>query len=144
MCDGHFSFVTSIYPIDYIYHYFNYNSQMPNDLALDPLTGDLDVKNLDLYVIQGAERVRQQLTVKLRLWTTEWFLDTEFGTPYLEEILGKQISLAGSVAALKRSIMEVADVDKITSFNTQFDRKTRKLTIVFECSTPFGIIRVTQ
>lgn len=117
---------------------------MSNDIALDPLTGDLDIKNLDLYVIQGAERVRQQLTVKLNLWTEEWFLDTEFGTPYLERILGKQISLAGAVAALKRSIMEVGDVKKITSFNTQFDRKTRQLKVVFECSTQFGIIRVTQ
>lgn len=117
---------------------------MPNDLALDPLTGDLSVVNLDLFVIQGADRVRQQLTVKLNLWTTEWFLDTEFGTPYLEEILGKQVSLAGAVAALKRSIMEVDDVEKITSFNTSFSRQTRKLTVVFECMTPFGLIRVTR
>jgi hypothetical protein len=116
---------------------------MPNDIALDPLTGDLEVKNLNLYVIQGADRVRQQLTVKLRLWTSEWFLDTEFGTPYLDEILGKQISLSGAIAALKRSIMEVDDINQITSFNTDFDRKLRKLTVTFECSTPFGLIRVT-
>lgn len=114
-----------------------------NDLALDPLTNDLEVDNVDLFVIKGADRVRQQLVVKLRLWTNEWFLDTEFGTPYLERILGKQITLGGAVAAIKESILEVADVQQITRFDFNFDRRERRLVVDFDASTPFGLIRVT-
>lgn len=117
---------------------------MSNDLYLDPITHDLAITNLDLSIVKGADRVRQQLLVKLKLWVNEWFLDTEFGTPYLESILGKRISLAGANAALKQAIMEVNDVDAITEFRTTFSRQERTLKVDFVCSTPFGLIRVTQ
>lgn len=93
---------------------------------------------LNLSIVQGAERVRQQLYVKLNLWQQEWFLDTEFGTPYLEGVLGKQITLNGAVAAIKKSILEVADVDSITRFEYTFNRQTRMLDVDFDCHTPFG------
>ena len=111
-----------------------------DDLYIDPLTGDLAIDRLNLSIVKGADRVRQQLSIKLGLWVGEWFLDTEFGTPYLESILGKQVSLTGGISALKKSIMEVRDVDKIDSFEYVFDRPTRKLTNDFNCSTKFGIV----
>ena len=114
-----------------------------NDLALDPITHDLLITGLDLSVIKGADRVRQQVLVKLRLWQGEWFLDTEFGTPYIDQILGKRVSLAGAVAALKKSILEVNDVDRITSFKYSFDRVARSLSVDFECATKYGLIRIT-
>lgn len=111
-----------------------------NDLYLDPLTGDIAIDGLNASIVLGAERVRQNLYVKLKLFSGEWFLDTEFGTPYLDSILGKQITLNGAVAALKTSILEVSDVDSITRFDYSFDRAQRKLTVDFDCHTPFGIV----
>lgn len=115
-----------------------------NDLSLDPITHDLLITGLDLSVIKGADRVRQNVLIKLRLWVGEWFLDTEFGTPYIEKILGKRLSLSGAVAALKKAILEVNDVQDITKFNYEFNRQTRSLSVDFICSTPYGLIRVTQ
>ena len=114
-----------------------------NDLALDPITNDLLITGLDLSVIQGADRVRQNILIKLKLWTGEWFLDTQVGTPYLDNVLGKQVSLAGAVASLKKSILEVNDVNRIDSFKYSFDRQSRALSIDFVAATPFGLIRVT-
>lgn len=113
------------------------------DLALTR-EHDLDVSTLDLRLVSGADRVRQQLTIKLRLLTGEWFLDAEFGTPYLQEILGKKLTMSGALAALKKSILEVKDVIQITSFNHQFDNKTRILKVQFVVLTPFGEVEVTQ
>lgn len=115
-----------------------------NDLQLDTLTGDLLVEDLSVFIVKGADRVRQNLDVKLNLWSGEWFLDTEFGTPYLDGVLGKQISLNGATAALKKSILEVADVDRITRFSPRFDRVARRLNVDFECYTPFGLVRGPQ
>jgi len=115
-----------------------------NDLALDVITGDLAIDKLDLSIIQGADAVRQQLYIKLNLWVEEWFLDTEFGTPYLQSILGKQITLGGAIAALKKSILEIDDVDDLQEFSFNFDRAKRNLVVNFVCSTPFGLIRITQ
>ena len=109
------------------------------DFALDS-NGDLAIANNTITMIDGAERVRQHLQIKLRLWASEWFLDTEFGTPYLSDILGKQISLGGSVAALKKSILEVDGVQTITRFEYKFNRSARSLDVNFDVQTPYGLI----
>ena len=114
-----------------------------NDIALDPITNDLDIQGLDLYLMQGADVVRQQLVIKLNLWTGSWFLDTEFGTPYLQDILGKRITLGGAIAAIKTSILEVDNVQKIDDFSYIFDRAQRKLVVNFIVSTPFGLVRIS-
>ena len=87
--------------------------------------------------------MRQQLLIKLKLWRGEWFLDTEFGTPYLQSILGKQLTLSGALAALKQSILEVSGVQRIVAFTYTFSNSTRKLTVTFTAETPFGIVEVT-
>jgi hypothetical protein len=109
------------------------------DFALDD-SGDLAIVNNDLVMIDGAERVRQHLQIKLRLWAGEWFLDTEFGTPYLSDILGKQLSLGGAVAALKKSILEVDGVQTITRFEYNFNRASRSLSVDFDVTTPYGLV----
>jgi len=113
-----------------------------NDLLLDA-NHDLDTSNLGLAIVRGAERVKQNILIKLKLWRGEWFLDTEAGTPYLEDILGKRISLAGALAAIRASILEVDSVSGISTFSYTFDRKTRVLSYTFEASTPFGLIEVS-
>ena len=103
---------------------------------------DLDTSRLDLSLVAGAERVRQQLLIKLKLWTGEWFLDTDFGTPYLQNILGKQLTLSGAIVALRKSIKEVEGVQQIVAFAYRFDNSTRELTVAFSANTPYGIIEV--
>lgn len=111
------------------------------DIALSS-NHDLDTSSLDLKLVDKAEQVRQQLLIKLKLWRGEWFLDTEFGTPYLQQILGKQLTLSGALAALRKSILEVAGVRQILSFSYKFNNSTRKLEVEFTADTPYGIVEV--
>jgi len=104
---------------------------------------DLAISDFDLLIIDGAEQVKQQLLIKLKLWTGEWFLDTEFGTPYLQDILGKQLTLSGAVAAIRKSILEVSGVRSIDSFSFNFNRQMRTLQVEFEVTTPYGIMEVS-
>jgi hypothetical protein len=113
------------------------------DLALNS-DYDLDTSGLDLKLIGSAEQVRQQLQIKLKLWRGEWFLDTEFGTPYLQQILGKQLTLSGALAAVRKSIMEVDGVRSIIDFNYSFSNTTRTLSLTFTADTPFGIVEVVS
>lgn len=112
-----------------------------NDLLLDPLTHDIDTRSLGMQVVSGSAAVLQNIRIKLKLWTGEWFLDTEAGTPYLEDILGKRISLAGALAAIRASILEVDGVSAITRFEYQFNRQTRQLDYEFEASTSYGDVQ---
>ena len=103
---------------------------------------DLDTSTGDLTLVRDAERVRQQLLIKLKLWTGEWFLDTEFGTPYMQEILGKQLTLSGAIVAIRKSILEVEGVRQILAFAYRFDNVTRTLAIGFTADTPYGVVEV--
>ena len=103
---------------------------------------DLDVSSLDLSLVDKAEQVRQQLLIKLRLWVGEWFLDTEFGTPYLQSILGKQLTLSGAIAAIRNSILEVEGVNSIAELSYDFSAQNRKLSVEFIVDTPYGQVEV--
>ena len=94
----------------------------------------------NLHCVDGAERVRQQVEFRLSLFRGEWFLDSEFGTPYLESILGKQITINAALAAIKSQIRQVDGVKSITEFSYQLDRKTRLLTINCTLQTDYGLI----
>ena len=112
------------------------------DIALDT-NHDLLVTGIDLVLVDGAEQVRQQLLIKLKLWRGEWFLDTEFGTPYLQQILGKQLTMSGAIVALRKSILEVRGVTQIMGFDYQFDRASRTIKVQFTVNTPYGIVEVS-
>ncbi len=111
------------------------------DIALNT-SHDLDTSSLDLMLVDKANQVRQQLLIKLKLWRGEWFLDTEFGTPYLQQILGKQLTLSGALTALRKSILEVEGVRQILSFSYTYSSSSRKLTVEFTADTPYGIVEV--
>jgi len=111
------------------------------DIALND-AHDLDTSTLDLHLLDGAEQVRQQLLIKLKLWVGEWFLDTEFGTPYLQSILGKQLTLSGALTALRKSILEVEGVRSIQTFTFNHQTAQRTLSVNFTADTAFGLVEV--
>jgi hypothetical protein len=113
-----------------------------SDLALDD-SHDLRISAFDLVLLDGAESVRQQLLIKLKLWRGEWFLDTEFGTPYLQSILGKQLTLSGALAALRQSILEVSGVRSIQELIYNYSAQQRTLSVTFTADTPFGLVEVS-
>ena len=103
--------------------------------------GKIAFQNGLLQYVDGAERVRQQLEFRLSLFRGEWFLDGDFGTPYFQSILGKQVTETGAISAIKAQILDVDGVTAINSFNWNFDRKNRRLTVEFEAQTDYGIVQ---
>lgn len=95
----------------------------------------------NLQYVDGAERVRQQIEFRLSLWRGEWFLDGDFGTPYLQNILGKQLTINGALAAIRSEVMSVEGVTAITNFEYTFDRPNRKLSVQFQASTDYGLVQ---
>lgn len=108
------------------------------DFALNS-DGDLDLSSGDLRMIDGIERVRQQLEIKLSLWAGEWFLDTEFGTPYLQKILTPAGNLNPARDALRRSALEVDGVTDVR-MNLKLNKSTRQLNVTIHAATPYGNI----
>lgn len=107
---------------------------IPFDLKLDD-NNDITIVNGDFALTKNStEMCKQTLGITLKTWKGEWFLDTNFGVPYLQEIIG---------VARKKSVIDkiflsyIADneyVDSINSYSSTEDRDGRYYSATFTVS----------
>jgi hypothetical protein len=119
---------------------------MTLDLALvtelddeNTIVGDLKFVRGELVLVDGGDAIAQEIRVRLRWWTGEWFLDTAAGVPYLEQLLGKGISDATIREVLRREIEDVPGVAGVRSIEISTDRQTRFSTVDLDILTDDGV-----
>lgn len=88
-----------------------------------------------------ADGVAQNVRTRLSLWRGQWFIDTEEGTPWIQQVLGHR---AVAEAVLRSRILETPGVVDITSFETVFNPETRKLTVSVTIETNYGAATVSE
>ena len=110
------------------------------DIALHANDHDILIKDGDFLLIDNAERVAQQIKVKLLTFLGEWFLDTTWGVPYLEYILVKQPNQELIKQILSEQILSVDDVKSLNALELDYQDKVRTLIINYEVSTEYGLI----
>jgi hypothetical protein len=115
--------------------------RMEHDLIFEevPQVTGMQVRH-SIKPINGADRVAQQIKMTLLTFLGEWFLDIGFGVPYLEEILVKNPRLTSVESILRAKIKAVPDVQKITSFAMNYNRRHRTLQVEFTAHTLLGTI----
>ena len=108
--------------------------------------GDLDVKNNALSLTAGIDAIRQHLTVKLRIFLGEWFLDRSVGVPWYQEILVKAPLFAVVQERLKVIILETPGVLELLRFDFDFDFDSieRVFSLKSSINTSDGIIDFSQ
>ncbi|CAB3660924.1 hypothetical protein LMG26696_03367 [Achromobacter pulmonis] len=116
---------------------------MSVDLQLSP---DHDLA-LDLLgrtsLVDGAERVAQQIKVTLLAFLGEWFLDTSFGVPYFDQVLVKNPDRAAIEAVFRARILDVPGVSRVRRLSLAIDRARRVLSVEFEADSAYGLARGT-
>lgn len=110
------------------------------DIALHANDHDILIKDGDFLLIDNAERVSQQIKVKLLTFLGEWFLDTTWGVPYLEYILVKQPNQELIKQILSEQISSVDDVKSLNALELDYQVKIRTLIVNYEVSTEYGLI----
>lgn len=110
------------------------------DIALHANDHDILIKDGDFLLIDNAERVAQQIKVKLLTFLGEWFLDTTWGVPYLEYILVKQPNQELIKQILSEQISSVDDVKSLNALELDYQAKVRTLIVNYEASTEYGLI----
>lgn len=78
--------------------------------------------------------VAQRLTISLRTFLSEWFLDVNYGVPYWERILGKKTTKNTVDRILQTEILKVQGVLEITEFNSTLSR-SREYSMSFRVRT---------
>lgn len=103
-----------------------------------------DIVTQGVIFVTGQQEIEQTIRTRLRLFLGEYFRDITDGTPWFEQILGKGTSQSAREAALRNRIARTPGVIRLTSFSTDFDLNTRKLTVTASVLTSFGIATVTE
>ena len=112
------------------------------DLALDA-DGDLAIVSGDASFVDGADQLRQHLQIRLRFFRAEWFLDENAGVPYFQQIFVKGTPLARVHSVITNEILATPDVSRLLAFSTNFDSRTRKLTVDFAVDSRYGQVNVS-
>ena len=106
---------------------------------LSPSYGDLTFKNGPLtpeFTTQSrTEVVAQRLLIRLRTFRNEWFLDTEYGVPYFQSILGRKTTKSAVDLIFQREILAENGVREITYFESTFANRQYSLTFRVKVTT---------
>lgn len=96
------------------------------DLRMDFSTGDLIFDNGKCPVTQNrVDVVAQRLYIRLRTFYGEWFLNDQYGIPYLERILGKKVNKNSVDSIFQQQIHDENGVVGITYFRSEFSNAKR-------------------
>lgn len=115
------------------------------DLLLDlnqisPSYGDLTWKNGPLtpdYTTQSrVDVVAQRLRIRLLTFREEWFLDTSYGVPYFQSILGHKIKKSAVDLIFQREILAENGVKELTFFESTF--RNRQYSLAFRVKVATG------
>jgi hypothetical protein len=113
------------------------------DWEINTTTGDLTVSGGDYVFVEEALRVAQAVETTLRSFQGEWFLNTAFGVPYFQNVLGKRMvdkSVFDSI--VKAAVIGVEDVNTINAYSSEFIRQSRTYEVNLTADTTFGPITV--
>lgn len=101
------------------------------DLKLSTLDDDLDLTGEQLSIVTGDDAIVQHLSVRLRLFKGEWFLDLRVGIPYYDSILIKNPDLVAIRSIFRRAILTTPGIASLDALDTEFDAANRRLTVTF-------------
>lgn len=113
------------------------------DLALDPVTGDLDFSSGGLRLTDdtSTESIAQRLRIRLSLILGEYVLDRSEGFPW-QNVMGVKDSGASLTAMARRAILTCPGVTRLNSFSF-FLSPDRSATLTYQCDTVVGVIDET-
>lgn len=95
------------------------------------------------FFVDEPNAVAQSVLTRLRLWTNEWFLNTDEGTPYREQVLGvRRRQTAGP--AIKLRIASTEGVTSVDEFNADYDGDSRHIAVAATISTVYGETDLTE
>lgn len=95
---------------------------------------DFEVNTPDAVAILASER--------LRLWLAEWFLDTSDGTPYREQVLGRNTE-ATRDPVLRYRLLDTPGVTELATYDSVLNRDTRKFEVSATLVTAYGAASIT-
>jgi hypothetical protein len=111
---------------------------LPQDLQLNLATNDLIFSNGDILLVKGLPAVQQQLSLTLKTFLGEWFLDEQIGVPYFQQIFVKRPSVTLIETVFRSAILACPGIAEIDSLKFTLNRESREGRVDFKARTDWG------
>jgi hypothetical protein len=108
------------------------------DLKLDPDTWDLAYEEGDLVIIEDQDVVEQSIKIALLTQLGEWAYDTDAGTAWIGQIMGRGVPDAAIEAEIRRVVLAVEGVTEVSDLTIVRDVLTRNVSITVYAATIYG------
>lgn len=95
------------------------------------------------FFVDSQEAVGQSVLTRLRLWSGEWFLDIDEGTPYSTQVLGAHRRQSAG-PAIKMRVAATEGVTSVDNFSAEYDGDARALTVTAAVDTVYGETTVEE
>lgn len=109
------------------------------DFLLDSVEHDILWENGPLtqeFTTQPfTQTVGQRLKIRLLTWRNEWFLDTEYGPPYIQQVLGFKNKKETIDQIFQTEILKENGVKELISFDSTFENRIYSLTFQVRVNT---------
>ena len=103
------------------------------------INGDIDPT---FALIDGVVSAEQRVLQRLNFLRGEWFLDTEAGVPYFDDILTKPTTLQLVAQTLEAVILSVPGVLGLSDTDADIDPRTRTFSFSATIQTASGNVGV--
>lgn len=111
---------------------------------LQDTNGDFKIINGRLRLTDGKLEVAQTIRSRLRVFQGELFLDITAGTPYFQQVIGKDKNPNTAESAIKSVITSTPGVLELLEFSFNIDKATREASVAFKVRAEDGIIELEE
>ena len=99
---------------------------------------DLVLIGGQIATVKDLQETAQHCRTRLLFYTGEWFLDTDAGTPWFQEVFVKPTDLANVESVIKTRILNTPGVLGLTDFTMDYQGgRSRRLTVAFSANTVY-------
>jgi hypothetical protein len=95
--------------------------------------------NGQLVLIEGVdsdEEILQRVRIRLKSFKGEWFVNSNYGLPYFDEILGsKNLDLNIVESILRSNIIAVKGIKELLESSIDYDADNRSILYTFNAAT---------
>ena len=99
-------------------------------LSINQVTNDLELdENHSLIVVTRSAAIAQHVRQRLNTFQGEWYLNTDAGVRWLDDILGQAYDPVLTETTVKQVILDTAGVREIIRFDVNFKNDIRELNI---------------
>lgn len=95
------------------------------------------------FWIDVPDAVAQAVKTRLGLWTGEWFLDVDEGTPWMISVLGKHSKTEADVTIQDR-VNDTQGLLNIANYDSTLDPVNRKFAVDMLINTIYGPSQIQQ